>query len=174
MGERFVQCLVTNPATNKSLGICNQKILTGHLPLPVQDFSCLSDNWHSLNCTWHAPANPVETNYTVFFVEPGKLSQPRSCPSPKDLVDYLGHPGPANSCYIDLTTHPPYRQTIQIYTFFFNATNRLLPAGRIQKFEVDHYAVVRPGQPVNVEVEAVSACELLLTYTVPRELRHFG
>jgi hypothetical protein len=175
VGVRVVQCLVNHPAFSaQPQGVCSQKIFIGYPPLPVQDFRCLSDNWHSLNCTWRQPANPVETFYTLAYREPGSFGHFRSCPSLAELEDHLGRHVPDHSCYIDMTTDPPYRQVLKNYTFVFNATNRLLPQGWSQSFDVDHYAVVKPGQPINASVESMSPSELLLTYSVPKQLWHFG
>ena len=43
-------------------------------PLDVEDFSCVSENWENLNCTWTEPWNPVRTEYDVHFKEPGRTS----------------------------------------------------------------------------------------------------
>jgi hypothetical protein len=173
VGETVVQCRATTPAS-RSLGVCSQKIFTGHLPLPVQNFSCLAQNWHSLNCSWRTLPNPVETAYELLFIEPGTKRHPWHCPTVADLEDLKLPALPENTCYVDLTTHPPYRQSIQTYTFYFNGTNRLLPTGRLQRFDVDHWAVVRPDPPLGMRLENVSASELLLSYSIPKQLKHFG
>ena len=48
---------------------------------------------------------------------------------------------PKKMCYVDLATHPPYRQSASVLTFFFNATNNLKPKGYLQMFSVPHYEV---------------------------------
>lgn len=52
-------------------GLCNQIFYVGYEPLPPDNFTCISDNWQSLNCTWDVPYNPVKTTYTLHYVEPG-------------------------------------------------------------------------------------------------------
>ena len=84
--------------------------------------------------SWDKPYNPVETHYDVKFIEPGYTATNKSCPS-NNHVDS----DPEHNCFLDLTTTPPYRQTVKIYTFYFNATNPLLPGGEIYKEAVDHY-----------------------------------
>ena len=52
-------------------GVCNQMISVGFEPLPPENFTCISENWQSLNCTWDVPFNPIRTVYDLWFVEPG-------------------------------------------------------------------------------------------------------
>ena len=37
-------------------------------PLPPEDFSCISENWENLNCTWTEPYNPVRTTYALSYL----------------------------------------------------------------------------------------------------------
>ena len=43
-------------------------------PQDVAGFSCVSENWANLNCTWEEPANPLPTTYTLIFKGPGRRS----------------------------------------------------------------------------------------------------
>ena len=36
-------------------------------PRDVENFTCISDNWENLNCTWDEPWNPIKTYYTLKF-----------------------------------------------------------------------------------------------------------
>ena len=40
-------------------------------PLAPENFTCISDNWESLTCTWDIPYNPVKTTYELFYYEQG-------------------------------------------------------------------------------------------------------
>ena len=40
-------------------------------PLAVENFKCISENWSNLNCTWDEPYNPVKTEYSLHYAEPG-------------------------------------------------------------------------------------------------------
>ena len=51
-------------------------------PLPVKNFSCISENWSNLNCTWEEQFNPVRTRYTLHYAEPGSRYQSVSFPQP--------------------------------------------------------------------------------------------
>ena len=51
-------------------------------PLPVKNFSCISENWSNLNCTWEEQFNPVRTRYTLHYAEPGSRYQSVSFTQP--------------------------------------------------------------------------------------------
>lgn len=55
-------------------GICPQRVHVGYPPKNVENFSCISENWENLNCTWDEPYNPIRTVYTLNFKEPGRRS----------------------------------------------------------------------------------------------------
>ena len=65
------------------------------------------------------------------------------CPDKRELEEQMMRqlPNELNMCYVDLSTHPPYRQTASVLSFFFNATNKLQPTGYHQMFSVPHYEV---------------------------------
>ena len=174
MGESLVSCLIKRPGNQNPLGVCTQKIYTGLPPLPVQDFACLSENWKNLNCTWRLDPNPVETNYTVEFWEPGSRTHRRSCTPLDELEDRLGRPVPKHSCYLDMETIPHYRQTLETYYFYFKRANRLRPEGLVQNFTVKPWTVMKPGPPVSLDLASLSPSELLLSYNVSKELGNFG
>ncbi|MPC26024.1 Receptor-type tyrosine-protein phosphatase delta [Portunus trituberculatus] len=53
-------------------------------PEDVQNFTCVSMNWESLNCSWSVPENPVKVTYSLTYViqdytkEPRRLRNPQS------------------------------------------------------------------------------------------------
>jgi len=55
-------------------GVCTQRVHVGYPPLDVENFSCISENWENLNCTWDEPYNPIKTEYKLAFREPGRRS----------------------------------------------------------------------------------------------------
>ena len=167
VGVTDVSCNIERP-DHTTVSICFQRVITGSLPQPPVNFTCLSENWHNLNCSWDKPYNPVETHYDVKFIEPGYTATNKSCPS-NNHVDS----DPEHNCFLDLTTTPPYRQTVKIYTFYFNATNLLLPGGEIYKEAVNHYAIIKPGRAVKVNIDSVTPRSLQLSYRVPSEMHHF-
>jgi len=158
------------------LGFCPQRIFVGYPPRDVENFSCISENWDNLNCTWDEPWNPIPTKYRLTFKSGSSRFAPQvPCPDKRELERQMMRelPNELNMCYVDLSTHPPYRQTASILSFFFNATNKLQPTGYQQMFSVPHYEVVRPGPPENLEAEASTENSLQLTFEIPRTLIHF-
>jgi len=156
-------------------GVCTQRVHVGYPPLDVENFSCISENWENLNCTWDEPYNPIKTVYKLAFKEPGRRSPYRHCPNRTDLQKTLMRKIPAGlkTCYVDETTHPPYRKPMKKLLYLFNATNALQPTGSITMEKIDHYAVVRPGAPQNLHVAGVAYNELELRYEIPRSMKHF-
>ena len=92
------------------------------------------------NATWNKGAQKFlsigrSTNLTI--------SRPRSCPEKSDLETHLmvELPKELHMCYLDLATHPSYRQVAETIKFFINATNRLHASGSEQTFSIAHYGV---------------------------------
>ena len=94
----------------------------------VQEWKDLS-NVHSV-CCWY--------RYVILF-----YSRYRQCPNRTDLQKTLMRKIPLGlkSCYVDETTHPPYRKPMKKLLYLFNATNALEPTGSIMTTQIDHYAV---------------------------------
>jgi len=159
-------------ATSKK-GVCTQRVHVGYPPLPIEDFSCISENWENLNCTWKEPYNPIKTTYMLAFKEPGWRTPYRKCPNRTELEKKLMRKVPLKSCYIDETTQPPYRKPSKKLTYLFTATNALEPSGLITHTQIDHYAVVRPGPAENLQANALPNNGLRLSYEIPKMMRHF-
>jgi len=174
-GETKVTCKVDAGSAKK--GICKQIVYVGWMPKPVENFTCVSQNWLSMNCTWDVPYNPVKTSYQLVYKEPGRFTPFRHCPNNTEIERLLDVKLPKNlpSCYTDLSTHPPYRQPTKKFTYYFNATNPLqpIPTRPINKFVIDHYSVVRPGIAQNLAMASSSPTSLILDYDIPNSMHHF-
>ena len=87
-----------------------------------------------------AQGHPADIDYR-YVMHPH--SRQALCPDKRELEKQMLRdlPNELNMCYVDLGTHPPYRQTASILSFFFNATNKLQPTGYQQMFSVPHYEV---------------------------------
>eukprot|EP00090_Calanus_glacialis_P006187 TRINITY_DN14855_c0_g1_i1.p1 TRINITY_DN14855_c0_g1~~TRINITY_DN14855_c0_g1_i1.p1 ORF type:complete len:1361 (-),score=228.52 TRINITY_DN14855_c0_g1_i1:1042-5124(-) len=157
------------------IGVCPQRVHVGYPPLDVENFSCISDNWENLNCTWDEPYNPIRTTYRLDFKEPGRRSPYRQCPNRTDLQKTLMRKIPLGlkTCYVDETTHPPYRKPMKKLLYLFNATNALEPTGSIMTTQIDHYAVVKPGPAQSLQTEGLPNNGLKFSYEIPRQMRHF-
>jgi len=156
-------------------GVCTQRVHVGYPPLDVENFSCISENWENLNCTWEEPYNPIKTQYKLDFKEPGRRSPYRQCPNRTDLQKTLMRKIPLGlkTCYVDETTHPPYRKPMKKLLYLFNATNALEPTGSIMTTQIDHYAVVKPGPAQKLKTEGLPDNLLQFSYEIPRQMRHF-
>jgi len=107
-------------------GVCWQKIHVGYPPLPVRNFSCISENWSNLNCTWVEQFNPVRTQYKLHYVEPGRY---RSVSSPLIfrpiwLFNGLEYPpSPFNGDhYVSKFQYFLQLQTTKMLIFFFSTS----------------------------------------------------
>lgn len=174
-GITDVSCLLRNGSLegDSSVGICHQRIYAGFLPLGLANFSCVSENWHNLLCNWDKPANPVPTHNEIDFIEPGIFSHPKKCPKVGDHPHLTEIKFPEETCYLDLKTDPPYRQTVHTFSFYVNSTNPLKPSGEIYHIRVDHFSVVKPGEPVGLSLEPTATDAMQLNYSVPDEMREF-
>lgn len=50
--------------------LCFRDLRIGYEPQDVENFTCISDNWETLNCTWDVPNNPLKVDYTLTYVVP--------------------------------------------------------------------------------------------------------
>lgn len=157
------------------MGLCVQNVFAGWMPQPPTNFSCVSENWESLNCTWDEPYNPIRTAYSVHFKFPGRFSPFYRCPNKTRVEAIIGKklPRDLNSCYLDLKTEPLYRQPVNRFDFYVNATNYLKEVGTIKAFIVDHFAVVRPGPAINVQLNSSSPSNIELSYDISNTMHHF-
>ena len=119
------------------------------------------------------------------FIEPGIKAHPKDCPDlsgtggdqyDPDNFSYQTFRPQKKSlkfCYLNLSTKPPYRQTVSTYTFYVNATNPLVPGGKVYKIPIDHYSIVKPGKAESVNLTVISSDQLLLEYKVSLSMTEF-
>ena len=64
-----VDCMVQDKDSqeNRFHAICMQRIHVGFRPQNLTGFGCVSEDWHSLNCTWQEPINPIPTKYHLRY-----------------------------------------------------------------------------------------------------------
>ena len=65
-----IECRIEADGIDKA--ICDSHIRVGSPPIKPENFTCISENWQNLNCTWDIPYNPVTTVYKLFYWEPGR------------------------------------------------------------------------------------------------------
>ncbi|XP_066909024.1 uncharacterized protein [Halyomorpha halys] len=54
-------------APNDFKGVCLNHVSVGTKPQAVKNFSCISYNWESLECSWVPVKNPIRTEYHIAF-----------------------------------------------------------------------------------------------------------
>lgn len=171
----LISCKVRPKDGSSPMGVCVQNVLAGWLPQPPTNFSCVSEDWESLNCTWDIPYNPIRTSYNVYWKVAGRYSPFNKCPNRTRVEALLGKklPRDLNSCYLDQKTDPIYRQVVDEFYFYINATNYLKESGNMTAFIVEHEAVVRPGPAINLELTSSSPSHLELSYDISKSMHHF-
>lgn len=70
MSKDVIECRIEVDGIETA--VCNSHIHVGFPPLKPENFTCISENWQNLNCTWDIPYNPVPTEYKLFYWEPGR------------------------------------------------------------------------------------------------------
>ncbi|RZF47644.1 hypothetical protein LSTR_LSTR009528 [Laodelphax striatellus] len=141
-------CKLITPLKNGTLtedNVCLNQVSIGFKPKEVTNFTCLSYNWESLNCTWDISYNPVKTSYSLRYLLPSRNIErfPYPCPDIGDNNNI-----DKKSCYWDKSTKVLYRLPFEIYYFRMLVSN---PLGKItQNITFKHYAHVIPAKPVDL------------------------
>ena len=173
-GVTDISCVILKDNNRASgRGVCTQKIIVGHHPQDVQNFSCVSENWESLNCTWKEPTNPIPTIYAVHFISKGSYF--RKCPTMEKLQSITRKeiPKELKMCYINSRTNPHYRQSSRKFYFYVNATNSLSPYGKVFRHEVDHFSIVKPGKARFLRLSSSSPYSIIVRWNISLEMTHF-
>ena len=177
-GVTDIMCVIKSDktvSTPQVKGVCTQRILVGHKPEDVSNFSCESYNWGNLNCTWTEPPNPVPTKYDVHFTTKGTWAGFKRCPS-RTMVEArlkISLPPDLRMCYLDYVTIPQYRHVSRNYQFYINATNSLVPGGIVYHHRVNQFSIMRPGPATQLTLTSPSPTTVQATWGIPRELWHF-
>jgi len=124
--------------------LCTYKVVVGRKPSPLENFSCLSYNWDTLNCSWTPVKNDIQTTYEIGYMLPSRSGKNTSysCPQDDDVQ--------FNRCTWTLDTDPPYRRAFKFFTFVITGHNML--GDMTQKIAFYHYSrlVASPPQELSV------------------------
>lgn len=142
-----------NKKTNKK---CTTRVIVDSPPMNVTDFKCVSKNLEMLNCSWTSPPSGATINYDLTYVVNGNTVP--LC-KPKKTSNQLLY------CTWNTSSEPRYRQQEDEYFFMLNSSN--LFGNNTQNFTIDHFAIVKPDPPSNLEVLAVNPHSIMLTWTIP-------
>ncbi|XP_045134889.1 uncharacterized protein LOC123518233 isoform X2 [Portunus trituberculatus] len=130
--------------------ICRRSVFVGHKPEDVQNFTCVSMNWESLNCSWSVPENPVKVTYSL-----------TDCPQRERQQNW---------CFWHGVDFVSGRQN---WTIIFSAINNLTQDPVEFKHNVDLYASVIPGKASNFKVDALGPREVILKWNLPHPIDVF-
>nr|XP_034172692.1 uncharacterized protein LOC117600854 [Osmia lignaria]XP_034172693.1 uncharacterized protein LOC117600854 [Osmia lignaria] len=147
--------------------VCLNKVVVGFKPQEPQNFSCISQNWENMVCSWDPVQNYVTTRFTLVFKLPGRAGGRKLYPCPKEKQ----RPLKPNTCLWDTSTNPIYRQPYEYYTFILNVENVLGNTSFTYKFH--HFANVIPAKPANLSVINKTFDSALLHWSVPFPMQNF-
>ncbi|KAK3878283.1 hypothetical protein Pcinc_017075 [Petrolisthes cinctipes] len=139
--------------------MCERSVFIGYMPQDVKNFSCISHNWTTLNCTWSSPDNPVKVNYTLTYVVPGFLDT-RTCPKTEEGKDW---------CFWNESHF--YKRNNWVITFI--ATSAISPEVIMYNHTISTWAAVIPERAANFVAYATGPREVNLTWTLPHPIDVF-
>ncbi|XP_015122629.1 cytokine receptor [Diachasma alloeum] len=155
--------------SKKYEAVCLNNVVIGSKPKEPQNFTCVSNNWENMTCTWDPVPNYVETRFSLAFKLLGRAGGRKLYPCPKEKEDQK--PLAKNRCYWDTSTNPIYRQPYEYYIFNLTAENVLGNISVLYKFH--HYAHVIPAKPSNLTVVNKTSDSVLLHWSVPFPMQNF-
>ncbi|XP_035233084.1 cytokine receptor-like [Stegodyphus dumicola] len=155
----YYPCYVMIPFENAKRFVCSTYITVGYKPLPVEAFSCISQEYRKLICSWKAPPNPVKTDYILydyFYHENVR----RLCP------EYLN----ATSCLWAMDTRAPYMRSRPQLTFMMVGRNSL--GTNKQYFNVEHFKIVKPSAPLSANCSRITPTTVFLEWSSPANMEY--
>ncbi|XP_054714344.1 uncharacterized protein LOC129223978 [Uloborus diversus] len=150
------KCYLDIPEMSANLLVCLSNIAVGYPPLDVTSFSCISDDFRNLTCSWEKPFNPVNTDYTLNDLLRGLIL--RKCPEVLNKT----------SCQYRKDTAPPYLLSPTKLHFRLDGNNSL--GKNYQTIQVDHYKIVKPGMPRILPIFNATARSILLKWRPSKNL----
>lgn len=152
---------------SRTTGICLNTVSVGTVPQNITNFNCVSNNWQNLTCTWSPDEiNNVLTKYSLTFGLTGRASRNMAYKCPEIIRENNNY-----SCFWDLKTDPPYRQSYSYYTFVLTGSNKF--ANNSQEIRYNHFAQVRPAPPCNLHRVELTPHSALLNWTVHHGIQYF-
>lgn len=141
--------------------ICQRTVYVGYKPQDVENFTCLSKNWQSLNCSWDVPENPVKVTYNFTYVIPG-YQKLRDCP--RNMTDGQ------NWCY---WVGGDFHDKRRYWSMIFTANNSLTQDPVEFRHDIDLYATVLPNMPSRFGVGVLGPREVILQWELPHPIDVF-
>ncbi|CAG9584579.1 unnamed protein product [Danaus chrysippus] len=142
---------------------CTSRVLVESPPTDVTDFSCISYNLEILNCSWTSLVTLTSMNYSVTFSGNNYLATP-PCFSDK-VYSVMNR---KRYCLWNTTSQPRYRQQEEKQYFYLTACN--VYACNSQNFTIDHYSIVKPDPPSNLQVTENGTHSVQLMWSIPNNM----
>ncbi|XP_014257386.1 cytokine receptor isoform X2 [Cimex lectularius] len=164
-GRYVYHCLLDSidDPSSKNRAVCLNVVHVGYKPKEVSNFSCISQNWENMNCTWDPPNNSVPTYYELRFYLKGDRKYSYPCPV-HNVVDQ-------NNCVWNASSNPPHRQPYAQYNFVLTAINRL--GNLTKRYTVNQYARVLPNKPSNLSLVEATPNSLVISWNEGHPFKSF-
>ncbi|CAG2054668.1 unnamed protein product [Timema podura] len=153
------------PGQSRNTAVCLNKVFVGTKPQEVKNFTCISQNWQNLTCSWEKPENFVKTKYKLRYRFPGRAGgrMQYGCPSNTDET--------SNYCFWNDSTDPHYRLPYAYYYYNLTGENQFGNASFSHKFH--HYGHVIPAPPTDLSISGTTHNSVLLNWSIPYAMHTF-
>ncbi|XP_053607408.1 cytokine receptor [Plodia interpunctella] len=138
--------------------ICHIRVLVDTPPLEVTDFGCISYNLNKLRCNWTSAPDIAVIRYNVSVEFAGKRVGPYPAKEVKGSK--------TNEIYWEWDS--AYRQQEVNFNIILNATTQF--GSTVQQFNIDHFAIVKPDPPSNLQVLINKSHQVKLQWEIPNTM----
>ncbi|XP_046483327.1 uncharacterized protein dome isoform X2 [Neodiprion pinetum] len=164
----FCKLRLDNGSNPNYEAVCLNKVFIGFKPKEPLNFSCVSQNWENLTCTWVPAPNHIATKFSLGYKLPGRVGGRTTfkCPEPKSDQKL-----PPNTCMWDASTDPPYRMVHESFKFMLTAENFL--GTKVFTYPIHHFAHVIPEKPTDLLVVNKTYSSAYLHWKIPYPMGTF-
>ncbi|XP_046745303.1 cytokine receptor-like [Diprion similis] len=164
----YCKLRVNNGYEPRYEAVCLNKVTIGFKPEKPLNFTCVSQNWENLICTWVPAPNHVTTRFSLGYQLPGRAGGRSTFNCPESNSDQLL---PPNTCMWDALTDPSYRMVHENFKFLLRAENLL--GTNLFTYQFHHWANVIPAKPVGLSIVRKTSSSALLHWNIPYPMGAF-
>ncbi|XP_029844432.3 uncharacterized protein LOC8039342 [Ixodes scapularis] len=154
-------CMLKFP--DHAFHVCATQVTVGELPLPVEDFKCISYHYKNLTCSWRNPDSNIRSSYVlsaIFGPIGSHQGSPRECPKAKELRT-------PSSCTWNLSSTPVYRKEAPRFRFVLTGRNEL--GSKNWTYSYDHLSILKLSEPRDFKSIAVTKRGVTIRWKAPVE-----